>query len=114
MANEALFEAKAKTTASWGPRSSPSPTRSPTLKVAAARREASAFGIHKRQQGHNAGTLNRVGQVTLLLGCQASEPAGKDLAALGDELLEQIDIFVVDRIARLDWRQALLEKRAGQ
>jgi hypothetical protein len=29
----------------------------------------SAFWIHKRQQGHDAGALDRIGEVALLLGC---------------------------------------------
>jgi hypothetical protein len=29
----------------------------------------SAFWIHERQQGHDAGALDRIGEVALLLGC---------------------------------------------
>ena len=62
----------------------------------------SAFGINEGEKGDNPGTLDRIGEVTLLLGSEAGHPTGKDLAALGDELFEEINIFVIDRITRLD------------
>jgi hypothetical protein len=83
------------------------------LKVEAARGQASAFGVHKWQQGHDSGTLDCVSEITLLFGGEASEATRQNLAALGDELLEEIDVFVVNRVARLDRRKALFEKRAG-
>ena len=73
----------------------------------------SAFWINERQQGHDAGSLDRIGEVSLLFGGEARQPAGQDLAALGYELLEQIDILVVDRVAGLDRRKTLFEKGTG-
>jgi hypothetical protein len=72
--------------------------------------QGSALGIDEGQQGHDAGALDGGGQIALLLGCEASQAAGKDLAALGDEFLQQIDILVVDRLTGLDRREALLEE----
>jgi hypothetical protein len=60
------------------------------------------FFVDERQQGQDPRPLDRQSQVTLLLGSQASDPAGEDFATLGDKLPEQIDIFVVDRVARFD------------
>ena len=62
----------------------------------------SALGIHKRKQGYDSSPLDGVGEIALLLGSQTGEAAGQDLAPFGDEALEQIDIFVVDRITGLD------------
>ena len=64
--------------------------------------QGSALRINEGQKGHDASTLHGIGQITLLLGGEASQTAGQDFAALGDELLEQIDIFVVDRFTGLD------------
>ena len=72
--------------------------------------QGSALGIDEGQQGHDAGALHGGGEVALLLGGEAGETAGKDLAALGDEFLQQIDILVVDRLTGLDRREALLEE----
>ena len=62
----------------------------------------SAFWIHKRQQSNNPGPLHGVRQVTLLLGCQPCQAAGKNLAPLCDEFLEQVDVFVINRITGFD------------
>ena len=64
--------------------------------------QGSALGIDERQQSHDPSTLDRVGQITLLLGGEASQTTGQDFAALGDEFLEQIDILVVDRFTGLN------------
>ena len=64
--------------------------------------QGSALGVHEGKKSHDASTLHGIGQITLLLGGEASQTAGQDFAALGDELLEQIDIFVVDRFTGLD------------
>jgi hypothetical protein len=72
----------------------------------------STFGIYEWQQGHNPCSLHGIGEIPLLLGSQASQTTGKDLATLCDEFLEQIHIFVIDGIARLNRRKTLLEKGA--
>src|SRR3954454_23787471 len=48
------------------------------------------------QQRHLAGVLDRLGDLSLLLGGYAGDPAGPDLAAVGDELAEQVRVLVVD------------------
>ena len=64
--------------------------------------QGSALWIDKRQHCHNASSLHSVGEVTLLLGSQACESTGQDLATLGYEFLEQINILVINGITRLD------------
>ena len=73
----------------------------------------SALGVHEGQQSNDASTLHSVGEITLLLGGEAGEATGKDLAAFGDELLEKIHILVIDGITGLDRRKTLLEEGAG-
>ena len=46
---------------------------------------------------------------TLLLGGEASHTAGQKLAALSDELLEQVSVLVINRITGLD-QKAFLKK----
>src|SRR3712207_4762886 len=43
-----------------------------------------------------AGALDRGGQLALLLAGNGGDPARDDLAALGDEALEQADVLIVD------------------
>ena len=66
--------------------------------------QKSALGIHERKKRDDASTLHGVGEITLLFGGQPCQSTGKDLSALSDELLEEIDVFVVDGIAGLDRR----------
>ena len=73
----------------------------------------SAFGIDEGEKGDNPGPLHRIGEVALLLGSQAGHATGKDLAALGDEFFKEINVLVVDRIARLDRGKTLFEEGAG-
>jgi hypothetical protein len=73
----------------------------------------STLWIHEGQERHDTGTLHGVGEVALLLGGETSEAAGKDLAALGDEFLEQINILVINWITGLDRGKTLLEEGAG-
>ena len=73
----------------------------------------SAFGIDEGEKGDNPGPLHRIGEVALLLGSQARHATGKDLAALGDEFFKEINVLVVDRIARLDRGKTLFEEGAG-
>ena len=87
-------------TASCGPRGSRTPTRSPQWSALAVRN--SALGIHEGQQRHDAGTLDGIGEIPLLLGGEAGKTTGEDLAALGDEFLKQIDVLVVDRVTGFD------------
>ena len=63
--------------------------------------QGSALGVNEGKKSHDASPLHGIGEITLLLGGEASQTAGQDFAALGDELLQQIDIFVVDRFTGL-------------
>tara|TARA_E500000178_G_scaffold165456_1_gene164861 strand:- start:385 stop:711 length:327 start_codon:yes stop_codon:yes gene_type:complete len=65
-------------------------------------RQKSALWIHKWQERHDSSTLYSVREVTLLFCRQASEATRKNFAALSDEFLEQIHIFVVNGIAGLN------------
>ena len=78
--------------------------------VECLRCQGSALGIHEGQQSHDASTLHSIGEVALLLSSEAGETAGKNLAPFSDELLEQVHIFVIDGITRLDRRKTLLEE----
>ena len=49
----------------------------------------------------------------MLFSGEASETTRQNFAALSDEFLEQIHIFVIDGIAWFDRRKALLEEGAG-
>jgi hypothetical protein len=73
----------------------------------------SALWIHEGQESHDTGPLHGIGEVALLLGGETGEAAGKDLAALGDEFLEEINILVINWITRLDRGETLLEEGAG-
>ena len=44
--------------------------------------------------------------MALLFCSESGNPAGKNFASLGDKLPQQIDIFVVDRLFRLERRYA--------
>src|SRR3954464_12658914 len=59
---------------------------------------ASARGRGVGQQRHLTGVLDRLGDLTLLLGAPAGHPPGADLAAVGDELAQQGGVLVVDRL----------------
>src|SRR5512146_2500882 len=48
------------------------------------------------QQRHLTAVLHGRGDVTLVLGAVAGDPAGTDLAAVGDELPQQVRVLVVD------------------
>src|SRR3954452_24623234 len=48
------------------------------------------------EQGHLAGVLDRLGDLALLLGGHAGDATGPDLAAVGDELPQQVGVLVVD------------------
>src|SRR3954453_13114589 len=56
----------------------------------------SACGRGVGQQRDLAGVLDRDGHVTLVLTAVAGDPAGPDLAAVGDELPQQAGVLVVD------------------
>src|SRR3954465_15057158 len=49
------------------------------------------------QQRHLAAVLDRDGDVALVLRAVAGHPPGADLAAVGDELAQQVGVLVVDR-----------------
>tara|TARA_B100001057_G_scaffold323322_1_gene323538 strand:- start:4151 stop:4648 length:498 start_codon:yes stop_codon:yes gene_type:complete len=74
--------------------------------------QESTLGIHERQQSHDPGTLDSVGEITLLFCSEASKTSWQNFAALCNEFLQQIHILVIDGIAGLDWRKALLEEGA--
>src|SRR5258708_4230392 len=48
------------------------------------------------QQGHEAGALDGVGQDALLLVADCGDAGGHDLAALGNEALQELDVLIVD------------------
>src|SRR5215213_899266 len=48
------------------------------------------------EQGHLPGVLDGGGDVALVLGAVAGDPAGADLAPVAHELAQQVDILVVD------------------
>src|ERR1700722_8474846 len=56
---------------------------------------ASARCARVGQQGHLAGVLDRLGDVTLVLGAVSGDPAGPDLAPVGNELPQQPGVLVV-------------------
>src|SRR5262245_10732933 len=57
---------------------------------------SSASGRGVGQQRHLAAVLHRDGDVTLVLAAVAGHPAGADLAAVRDELPQQLRVLVVD------------------
>ncbi len=68
------------------------------------------------QQAQVAGALDRLGQLTLLLGADRGDAARDDLAALGHEALQQAHVLVVDDRGVLGRERAGLaaaEKRTG-
>ena len=73
----------------------------------------STLGIDEGQQSNNSSTLHRIGEIALLFCRQTCQTTGKNLSAFGDELLKQIHILVIDGIAGLDRRKALLEEGTG-
>src|ERR1700726_879736 len=60
--------------------------------LAAARRLFQGVG----QEGEEARTLDRLGELALLLGRDGGDAARHDLAAFGNEALQQLDVLVVD------------------
>src|SRR5262245_4890706 len=57
---------------------------------------ARSLGDQVGQQPQEAGALDRLGELTLLLGGDRRNAARHDLAALGNEALQQPDVLVVD------------------
>src|SRR2546430_44190 len=51
---------------------------------------------HVGQQAEEAGALDGLCQVALLLGGDSRDAGGHDLATLGDVALQQLDVLVVD------------------
>src|SRR5918992_5400507 len=56
----------------------------------------SSLSNRVREQGHLPGVLDGGGDVALVLGAVAGDPAGADLAPVAHELAQQVDILVVD------------------
>src|SRR5215217_5439079 len=54
-----------------------------------------------REQGHLPGVLDGGGDVALMLGAVAGDPAGADLAPVAHELAQQVDVLVVDVVLLL-------------
>ena len=52
--------------------------------------------IGKRQQGEKASTLNGRGELTLIAGIGARDAGRNDLARLGDEITQGVDVFVIN------------------
>src|SRR5882672_10757411 len=55
-----------------------------------------ANGAGVRQQRHLTAVLHSRGDVALVLGAVAGDPTGTDLAAVGNELPQQVRVLVVD------------------
>src|SRR4029450_10048376 len=53
------------------------------------------------EQGHLPGVLDGGGDVALMLGAVAGDPAGADLAPVAHELAQQVDVLVVDVVLLL-------------
>src|SRR5512132_2965848 len=53
------------------------------------------------EQGHLPGVLDGGGDVALVLGAVAGDPAGADLAPVAHELAQQVDVLVVDVVLLL-------------
>src|SRR3954470_3735074 len=68
----------------------------------------SARGRGVGQQCDLAGVLDRDRDVTLVLAAVAADPAGPDLAAVGDVLPQQTGVLVVDVLLVLAERADLL------
>src|SRR5260370_41855190 len=56
----------------------------------------------ERQQRDVAGLLDRVGQTPLARSANARDAARHDLAPLGDECVQHLDVFVIDVVDLLD------------
>src|SRR3954470_16117919 len=61
-----------------------------------AGRSRSARRAGVRQQGHLPRVLDGLGDLALLLHGNAGDPTGSDLAAVRDELPQDVDVLVVD------------------
>src|SRR3954462_10849302 len=61
-----------------------------------AGRSRSARRAGVRQQGHLPRVLDGLGDLALLLHGDTGDAAGTDLAAVGDELAQDVDVLVVD------------------
>src|ERR1051326_1189830 len=55
-----------------------------------------ALADHVGQQPEETGAFDRLGELTLALGRDSGDAARHNLAALGDEPLQQLDVLVVD------------------
>ena len=62
---------------------------------------------HVGQKAHEARTLDGAGQLTLLLGRNGRDAAGHNLATLGNEASEKLDVLVVNL------RRAFTRERAA-
>src|SRR5262245_19225274 len=65
---------------------------------------AALIPLHVREQRHLAGTLDRPGDLALLLRVQPRRAARQDLAALGEEALKLTNVLVIDELARIEGR----------
>ena len=63
----------------------------------------SAFLVNERQQRYLTRSLNGGRQIALLFRRQTSYAAWQYFPAIGNELPQQLHVFVVDRIFRFDW-----------
>ena len=55
-----------------------------------------AVFVDVRQQGNDAGALDGLGQITLLLSGETADTPWLNFAALGDELAKQVYVYVVN------------------
>jgi hypothetical protein len=62
--------------------------------------------IGKRDQGQKTGALDGGGELTLIAGTRAGNSGGNDLARLGDEVTQGINVFVIDLLNALSGETA--------
>src|SRR4051794_11333560 len=71
-------------------------------------RRVSAGRAGVRQQGHLPRVLDGLGDLALLLHGDAGDTPGSDLATIGDELAQDVDVLVVDLLDTRGLQRVLL------
>src|SRR3954454_201280 len=71
-------------------------------------RRSSAGRAGVRQQGHLPRVLDGLGDLALLLHGDAGDTPGSDLATIGDELAQDVDVLVVDLLDTRGLQRVLL------
>src|SRR3954464_13867176 len=73
-----------------------------------AGRSCTARRAGVRQQGHLPRVLDGLGDLALLLHGDAGDPTGTDLAAVRDELPQDVDVLVIDLLDARALQRVLL------